>query len=371
MLALAFVVSIPAVTVNAQSFYVTTNKDTYHEGERVVVIGQILDTEDRHPVVVTIASGEDECAKQNVRALRDGSFVSRSMAISGCAPGEFTVTAIHAGSTGSSSFVVEDEQDVSDSLELRAIRATVIQAQNIVNSKMREVVAAGLPISDQAAEAYGNGVSAASLALQAVERGDVREASEHRAEALKHFNDAFGLLSSERLSAIAEEAREEETRVSGAREWFGRLQDLLSRLVDLADKNSLEAYQEFNRIGDFLTEARQHIGERNVTSAEEALRSAEDLLEDVRKKLFQQAEPEDSERESLTSAVERIENSAQMLREDARGQPRALAQVNASYVFINNAKSAIDDGRYDAAKRSLELALEKLDRARTMIENNR
>jgi hypothetical protein len=44
-----------------------------------------------------------------------------------------------------------------------------------------------------------------------------------------------------------------------------------------------------------------------------------------------------------------------------------LAQVNASFVHINSAKSSIADGDYDSAKASLDLALKKLEEAKKIL----
>ena len=372
-LALAFVASISAATVHAQSLYVTTSKGVYDSGERVVVAGTVSDAEDRRPVLVKIIRGEDECAKQNVRPLRDGSFFSRPMIISGCGSGsgDFNVTATHAGATASSSFAVEGTQQVADSFELRAIKASVTQAQDVVNARMREMLDANLAIPERAAEAYGKGVVEASIALQGVERGDVKAAGEHRTVALAHFREALDLLSPERLSAVTEDIRGEQTRVYATGEWFGRLQDLFKRLVDLADKNGLGADQEFSQIQGLLAEARQLIGEKKTDSAEESLRSADRLLEGARIKLIQQAEGEDSHVQALSSAADRLESSARTLREDAAGVPRALVKVNASFVLINGARVSIADGDYDSAKGSLDSALKILEQAKRIIESSR
>jgi len=374
-LALAFVASMSAATVHAQSLYVTTSKGVYDSGERVVVAGTVFDAEDRRPVLVKIIRGEDECAKQNVRPLRDGSFFSRPMIISGCGSGsgsgDFNVTATHAGATASSSFAVEGTQQVADSFELRAIKASVTQAQDVVNARMREMLDANLAIPERAAEAYGKGVVEASIALQGVERGDAEAAGEHRTVALAHFREALDLLSPERLSAVTEDIREEQTRVYATGEWFGRLQDLFKRLVDLADKNGLGADQEFSQIQGLLAEARQLISEKKTDSAEESLRSADRLLEATRKKLIQQAEGEDSHVQALSSAADRLESSARTLREDAAGVPRALVKVNASFVLINGARVSIADGDYDSAKGSLDSALKILEQAKRIIESSR
>lgn len=368
VLALAFVASLPAVTALAQSFFVTTSQVFYEEGERVVVAGTVSDADDRRPVLVKVTSGDDECARQNVRPLRDGSFVSRPMNITDCGSSHFTVTAAHAGETTSASFTVEGKQDVPDSFELRAIKSTVTRAQDVVNTRVREVLDANLAIPERAAEAYSKGVSEASLTLQRVERGDVEAAGEHREEALAYFREALDLLSPEKVGAVTEDVREEETRITATSEWLGRLQDFFGKLVELADKNNLVADEEFGQIDGFLDEARQLISERKPDSAQESLQSADKLLEEARMKLIQQAQGEDSQAQALTSAADRLQSSAQELRSQADGVPWALAKVNASFVLINGARSSIQEGDYDAAKVSLNSALNKLEEAREIIE---
>lgn len=360
--------SLSAISAIAQSFYVTTNKGVYDQDERVVVAGTVADKDDRRPVLVRVSSGENECARQNVRPLRDGSFVSRPLVIAGCGSGEFGVTATHAGATASTSFTVEGKQEAANSLELRAMRATVAGAQDAVNARVREVLDANLTIPERAAEAYGKGVAEASITLQAIERGNIEAAGEHRATALAYFREALDMLSPEKVNAVAEEVQEEQARASAVSEWFSRLQDLFSRLVNLADKNGVAAEQEFGQIGDFLDEARHLINERNAARAEDPLRSADRLLEEARKKLIQQAEGDDSQVKSLTSAAERLDDLAHELRGEAAGVPRALAQANASIVLINGAKSSIAEGDYDSAKTLLDLALEKLEEARKILD---
>lgn len=367
-LALALVMSLPAAAAQAQSFYVTTSKVFYGEGERVVVAGTVSDAGDLRPVLVTVTSAGDECARQNVRPLRDGSFVSRPMNVTGCGSGYFVVNATHAGATATASFAVEGKQDVPDSFELRAIKSTVTRAQDVVNARVREMLDANLAIPERAAEAYSKGVAEASLTLQGVERGDVNAAGEHREVALVHFREALDLLSPEKVGAVTEDIRKEETRITATSEWLGRLQDLFGKLVELADKNDLVADEEFGQIDGFLNEARQLIGERNPDSAQESLQSADRLLEEARIKLIQQAEGEDSKAQALMSAADRLQGSAQELRGQAEGVPWALAKVNASFVLINGARSSIQEGDYDAAKASLDSALRMLEEAKTILE---
>lgn len=370
-LALALVVSMTMAAANAQSFFVTTSKAVYNEGERVVVAGTVSEAGDRRSVLVKITDGDEECASQNVRPQRDGLFVSRPMSIGDCGSGDFTVEAIHGDATASNSFSVGDAQDVPDTFELRAMRMTVTHAQDVVNARVREVLDANLAIPERAAKAYNKGVAEASLTLQAIDRGEEEVAGEHRQKALEQFKQALDMLSPDKLNTVAEDVREEETRVSASREWLGRLQDFFGRLVDLADKNGLGAATEFGEIDGFLDEARELIGERKTDSAEESLRSAEDLLEDARKKLIQQAEGGDSDGQALISAAERLESTAKELRAQADGVPRAVAKVNASFVLINGAKASIASGDYDSAKSSLDSALKALEEAKTIIESRR
>lgn len=367
-LALALVATMAAPAVLAQSFFVTTSKGVYAEGERVVVAGTVSDADDRRPVLLKITSDGDECARQSVRPLRDGSFVSRPMIISDCTSGEFNVTATHAGATASASFTVEGRQQVSNSFELRAMKMTVTDAQDVVNARVREMLDANLAIPERAAEAYSRGSAEASLTLQAIERGNAEAAGEHREEALAYFRQALDILSPEKLNAVAEDVREEQARVSAAGEWFGRLQDMFKRLVDLADKNGVAAEQEFGRIDEILADAKEFLDEKRADSAEDSLQAANSLLEEARKKLIEQAEGDDSQ--ALTSAAERLERSANELRQEADGVPRAWARVNASFVLINGAKASIEDGDYDSAKASLDLALKQLEEAKKILESS-
>ncbi len=362
---LAATMSVPVVL--AQSFLVTTSKQVYYEGERILVAGTVSEAGDRRPVLVRITSDGDECARHIVRPLRDGSFVSRPMNITGSGSGEFKVTATHAGATVFTLVTIENRHNVSDSFELRAMKATVVEAQDVVNARVRDILDANLAIPERAADAYGKGAAEASLTLQAIERGDAESADGHRAAALAYFREAFDLLSPETLNGVSEDIREEEARVSAASERFGRLQDMFRRLVDLADRNGVDAEQEFGKINEILVDARQFLNENKVDNAEDSLQAADNLLEEARKKLIRQSESDSSH--ALASAAERLERSANELRQDAEGVPRAPAMVNASFVLINGAKASIEDGDYDSAKASLDSALKKLKEAKKILES--
>lgn len=359
---------MPAAVAYAQSFYMTTSKAVYDEDERVVVAGTVTETGDRRPVLVKISSDGDECARQNVRPLHDGSFISRPMIISDCRPGEFSVTATHANVTVSASFTVEGKQESGDSFELRAMRSTVTEAQDVVNARVRELLDANLAMPERAAEAYGRGSAEASLALQAIERGNAEAAGAHREAAFAYFKQALDLLSPDRLNAVAEDVREEQARVSAATEWFGRLQDMFRKLVDLAERNGVAAEQEFGRIDEVLGNARQLINERSAEGAEESLKAADSLLEEAREKLISQAEGDESQ--ALSSAAERLQDSANELREQAADSPAARAKVYAAFLLIKGAKASIADGNYDSAKASLDSALKKLEEARELLSRS-
>ncbi len=368
VLALALVATMPAVVAHAQTFYVTTSKAVYDEGERVVVAGTVSEAGDRRAVLVKLISDGDECARQNVRPMRDGSFISRPMTISGCSPSEFRVTATHANTTVSATFTVESKQEVDDSFELRAMRATVTEAQEVANARVREVLDANLAIPERAADAYSKGSAEAALTLQAIERGNAEVANQHREAALAYFRQALDLLSPDRLNAVAEDVREEQARVSAATEWFDRLQDMFRKLVDLAEKNGVAAEQEFGKIDEILVNARQLINERRAEGAEESLKAAGSLLEEARKKLVSQAEGDESQ--ALLSAAERLEDTAKELRSEAADAPAARAKVIAAFIHIKSAKSSIADGDYDSAKASLDGALKKLEEARELLSRS-
>lgn len=357
--ALLLVAALPAAF--AQSFSVTTNKDVYGAGERVIVAGTVKQIDAASTVLVQITKDDASCGQQAVAVERDGSFISRPIAIE-CGPGDYTVSAYHADQKATSAFRVGEQ--AQDSEDLRQLRDTLADARGKVNERIRELVNASIPIPEQAVEKYRAGSVQASLAVQSAEHGDMEQANVHLEAALAHFDETLALLSPENMAPLSMAAQKDDgQRRADAADWLGRLGDIYHRLANLAEKNSVND-MVFPQIQLLLTDARNALGAEDLDVAEEALARIEPLMEQARGKLLQSAE-DAAEKQSLQAAADRIEKRAERQLEEAEEGSGAAVLVESALSLIGQAKSAIDDDNYSKARELLTSA------SKALIEANR
>ncbi len=357
--ALLFAALLPSVY--AQSFSVTTNKDVYGAGERVIVAGTVPDGGAVPTVTVQIEKDGDLCGEQTVAIGRDGSFISRPLKVD-CGFGEYVVTAKHVNQKATSTFrVSEQAQDSEDAHQLREI---LLDARERVNERIRELVDAGIPIPEQAVEKYRLGSVEASLAVQSAEHGDAEQADTHRDAALSYFDKTLALLSPKEVEHLSQAAQQgDEQRVAEATDWLGRLSDIYRRLASLAEKNGVSD-TVFAEIPALLSDARNALSTQNLDVTESVLAKIEPLMEQARGRLLQSAE-DAAEKQSLTATADRIEKRAEKQLEAADGSPEAKTLVELALDLVQQAKSAIDDGNYSSARQLLSSA------SKALIEANR
>jgi hypothetical protein len=101
--------------------------------------------------------------------------------------------------TTNSTFTISNSSSQADAgsrLELRTLKSVMLQAQDAVNTLVKELIEDGYVLpEEEVADKYSEGISEASLALQAIEFGDAAEAKEHMILAIEGFREVRAALS--------------------------------------------------------------------------------------------------------------------------------------------------------------------------------
>jgi len=285
---------LPVASAYAEPFAIATNKDIYTSEDKIIVVGVVPDeAPSGYAVLIKVAdSAGSECAAINVIPVPDNLFISRPVALD-CGPGEYSVTAYYADMKANSTFKVSNSSrsDSGNRLELRMIKQVVLQAQDAVNLRLKELIEGGFVLPQNVAEKYSSGVSEASLALQAVELGNTADAKKYQIAAIRHFREVVKALSSEQVAAYMNSdekvATEDNTRVL---ERLERLQEFYLRLKDLAEKNGVSMDSEFGTVASMLSQSRQMIDANDTAGAEQTLEQVNNLLENIRADLYDDKE---------------------------------------------------------------------------------
>lgn len=357
LLALLGIAALAAPAAWAESFSIATNKDIYYRGERVIVAGALPDAGDGN-VLVQITKADRQCALQIVKPSA-ASFVSRPLSVGNCGPGEYSVTVRYQNSTTQSRFVVAggSGDSGSEDFRLHVTKKFILQAQERATEKVKEVVDAGIPLPQQAAEPYRAGIIETSLALQAAEYGDSSAIMEHQSAALAYFRKVMDALSSERLTAISQ-AQPAYAVASEESDRLAVMQDLYRRLVDLAEKNNLQ--QDLGGIRDLLSQAKSLSEKGDSEGAKAVLDTAGKLLEQARVKLVHESEAAATQ-SRLAASADRLKAKANDLLAQV-GDGKAAEKVREALSLIDDARSAMMKGDYDSARDSLSSAARILDR---------
>jgi hypothetical protein len=252
-LCLIIVMTIIVPVAHAQSFSVTTNKDVYSKGDRVIVAGTLSDS-NGDDIIVQIKKDDRQCALQVIKGGSGESFVSRPLSVGNCGSGEYIVTAYHSGAAVQSKFIVAStrEDASSDNFRLRIMKNFILQAQEKATEKVKDVINSGSQLPQQAAEPYQSGIIETSLAIQALESGDAASALEHQTAAFAHFRDTIDALAAERIGTLTQ-VQPERVVASEQPDKLAVLQNLYRRLVDLAKKNDVQ--DDFSGIANLLSQA--------------------------------------------------------------------------------------------------------------------
>jgi len=166
------------------------------------------------------------------------------------------------------------------------LKNIVLQAQDTVNARVKELLGNGYFLPEMAAEKYGEGVSEASLALQAIEFEDSTEAKKHMIFAFMDFREVLDALSDENVAGFQQSAGQQasssdKSDIAGT---YGSLKEYYFRLELLAEKNQVDK-GGIEDAGLLLANARRMIDDGNFEGAGRNLERV-NALEEIRTSLF-------------------------------------------------------------------------------------
>jgi len=286
---LMLILLVPVISAHAESFTVTANKDIYTLKENVIIVGVIPSNSTNDYAIIIKVTGPhgQDCAAQNILPTSDNSFVSRPVKLDDCGFGQYSISAFYNNLKTKATFAVSNstQTDAVGRLELRLIKNVIVQAQNSVHKRVRELIDTGYILPEDIADNYRNGFSEASLALQAIEFGDHAQAKKHMIVAVMHLRDVLDTLSSEHLAFFGQLISD--TRSTQLLETYHKVQEFYYRLAELTQKNQVDRKSEFASVISLLASSKQMISEGDYDGADKNLAQANDLLESIRTDLFE------------------------------------------------------------------------------------
>lgn len=389
-LLLLIVLALP-VSAFAESFTVTTNKDIYTPDEKAIIVGTIpADAPTGYAVLIKVTGPRGDCAVTNILPAADNSFISRPVRLDECGFGEFTVLAFYADQKTNSTFAISSssQADVGAKLELRVLKNVILQAQDVVNTRVKELVEKGYVLPEEVADKYSEGVSKASLALQAIEFGDAAQAKKHMIFALQDFRKVLNALSDENVARF-EQTVEQQTANYGNLDVVGTYRMLLAyyyRLEELAGKNQVDKVGEFGAASLLLSNTKRMIDEGNYENAGRNLERVNAILEEIRANLFDEDEGKNEEKftsetnstsqvdeklaRKLTDTAARYEKNALELLNKTGSDTEAGAKVQEALALIASARTSIEAQDLESARDDLSAAYYAINDARKLIEND-
>jgi hypothetical protein len=394
---LSLILALPVVfSAYAESFTVTSNKDIYTADENAIIVGAVpMDAPEGYAVLIRVTGPDgSECSLQNLLRAGDNSFVSRPVRLDACGMGQYRVSAYYADMNTTSMFTVSNNSrvDANNGLELRLLKNAVLQAQDVVNQKLNELVEAGYPVQEEVAEKYSSGVSETSLTLQAIEFRDAAEAKKHMIFAIRHLREVLDALSSERVifDQITEQRAVSDSSESdssaGSLEKYNRLKVYYYRLEELTEKNGANRESDFKSVASILASSKEMIDEGEIAGAERNFARVDELLEEIRADLFESGEEEQQQgnnqsatqnannstggqdNSGLASLADRYEQRALDLLNQSRSSAEAEAKIQEALSFIPSARASIEGQNYESARVALFAALNAVNEARKIID---
>jgi hypothetical protein len=393
---LSLILALPVVfSAYAESFTVTSNKDIYTADENAIIVGAVpMDAPEGYAVLIRVTGPDgSECSLQNLLRAGDNSFVSRPVRLDACGMGQYRVSAYYADMNTTSMFTVSNNSrvDANNGLELRLLKNAVLQAQDVVNQKLNELVEAGYPVQEEVAEKYSSGVSETSLTLQAIEFRDAAEAKKHMIFAIRHLREVLDALSSERVifDQITEQRAVSDSSESdssaGSLEKYNRLKVYYNRLEELTEKNGANRESDFKSVASILASSKEMIDEGEIAGAERNFARVNELLEEIRADLFESGEEEQQsnnqsatqnasnstggqDNSGLASLADRYEQRALDLLNQSRSSAEAEAKIQEALSFIPSARASIEGQNYESARVALFAALNAVNEARKIID---
>lgn len=390
-LPLMLILALP-ISAFAESFTVTTNKDIYTPDEKAIIVGAIPeDAPEGYAVLINVTGPKGDCATENTLPAADNSFRSRPVTLDECGFGEFTVLVFYADQKASSRFTISNssQADAGSKLELRTLKNVMLQALDVINARVKELIEGGYVLPGEVAGKYSEGVSEASLALQAIEFGDAAEAKKHMIFSLRDLRQVRNALTDENVANFEHANEEQATNGSNSDvvEAYNWLQGYYNRLVDLAEKNQMDENQ-FKDAELLLANTRGMIDEGNFEGAKQNLEQVNILLEAIRANLYDEGEGEDKEDEEKRASdtngsqayeeeVRKLTNIAANYKQDALellnmtgSNSEAKLKVQEALSFIANAVADIDAEDLESARDALRAANKSINEARDLIEDD-
>ena len=373
----------------------TSNKDIYTADENAIIVGAVpMDAPEGYAVLIRVTGPDgSECSLQNLLRAGDNSFVSRPVRLDACGMGQYRVSAYYADMNTTSMFTVSNNSrvDANNRVELRLLKNAVLQAQDVVNQKLNELVEAGYPVQEEVAEKYSSGMSETSLTLQAIEFRDAAEAKKHMIFAIRHLREVLDALSSERVifDQITEQRAVSDSSESdssaGSLEKYNRLKVYYYRLEELTEKNGANRESDFKSVVSILASSKEMIDEGEIAGAERNFARVDELLEEIRADLFESGEEEQQgnnqsatqnasnstggqDNSGLASLADRYEQRALDLLWLSRSSAEAEAKIQEALSFIPSARASIEGQNYESARVALSAALNAVNEARKIID---
>jgi hypothetical protein len=383
---LSLMILVVPLSAFAEPFTVITNKDIYTSDEKAIIVGAVpADAPDGYAVIIKVIGPRGECATQNVLPAEDNSFRSRPVRLDECGFGEISVSAFYAGINATSTFTISESSSQADAgsrMELRILKDTMLQAQDTVNAKVKELIEGGYVLPEEIAKKYGEGVSEASLALEAIEFGDAAEAKKHMIFALGDFREVLNALS-ENVARFEQTARSSNSDIVGM---YNMLQRYYYRLQEVAEKNQVDKNDEFGAAALLLSNAKRMINEDNYEAAGRNLERANMILEKIRANLSEGEESTErltSEANNstsskvdkelarkLTNIAAKYENTALKLLNKTSSDDEAEAKVQEALALIASARTNIKAQDLESARNDLSAAYHAISYAKKLIEDN-
>jgi len=368
----------------AQSFTVTTNKGIYTIDEKAIFVGALPeDAPEGYAVLIVATGAAGDCIIQQILPAADNSFMSRPLSIDRCGFGQVTVSASYANERATSTFIISNSSgaNAGNTLELRTLKHIILQAQETANARVKELVENNYILPEEVARKYGEGVSKVSLALQALEFGDIAGAKKLAISALRDFREVLAALSEENVARFEQttEQRAANSDNSDVIGTYNKLQRYYYLLAELAWKNEANMQTEFEVAAQLLSEARRMIGDRDFEAASLDLDQVSILLDEIRTKLVDHEESnlefvsyanitsqEDKESaRRLIEAADRFERTALRLLNETRSE-EAKVKLQEALSLIASARASIEEYDLDSARNDLSAAYQAINEAQDL-----
>jgi hypothetical protein len=256
----------------------------------------------------------------------------------------------------------------------------MLQALDVVNAEVKELIEGGYVLSEEVADKYSEGVSEASLALEALEFGDTAEAKRHMILAIQDFRQVLGGLGGENVARFEQTTSESNSDLEGA---FNKLERTYNKLKNVAEKNGVDKDGEFEDAARLLSDAKDMISEDDYEGAAQRLEQVNAILEEIRDDLYDEEEvqkissdanstgpaDEDDARRLLDTAIKYEENAIELLNQTGT-DAEALAKVQEALSLIANATASVEAQELDLARDALRAAYRALLEAERLIEDD-